>query len=58
MHLNIHTHTHTHIYIYIYIVSWLTVDKGNNQSIGKVVRVFTNGRGDWGSISGQVKPNT
>ena len=39
---------HIYIYIYIYI----------SQPIAIMIRVFTNGPGDQGSISGQVKPKT
>ena len=42
------THTHIYIYIYIYIVLDIII----------MVRVFTNGLGDLGSIPGRVIPKT
>ena len=48
-HTHTHTHIHTHVQIYIYIFDRL---------IGLMVRVFTKGPGDRGSILGQLIPKS
>ena len=51
------TYIHIYIYIYIYIYTH-TYTHMHTHPIAIMVRVFANGPGDWGSISGQVIPKT